>query len=333
MVLRSGLDIVVPMHNSTPFIRQCLESLNEDDHDDIRIIVVNDGSNDGCDEIVAREFDGKSNVILLNKENGGCASARNFGRAHSQSSHIAFVDADDFVDPGLFGTLYDFARQTNVAVVQSGYDFFDDNTEPPFRTSGEIKRYGLTDKEVFQGHPYSSVPGGRLLQHQPTIWRRVYRREFIDLRKAFFPAQFRAFDDQYFHFISLAYAAVVPTFMNLKYHYRQHLGQDIKQGDERHFNAITTMEMVLKRSIDENWQTFLPFSVAFINSVNWSLSLLREDLKPSFADQAANILAQIRHAHGFVNSEDQYIASVRYPGFIDAFLKKLDNPSALSKKF
>ena len=44
----------------------------------------------------------------------GCASARNYGRMMSDASHIAFVDADDLPDAGLFPGLLELARQTGL---------------------------------------------------------------------------------------------------------------------------------------------------------------------------------------------------------------------------
>ena len=66
------------------------------------------------------------------------------------------------------------------------------------------------------------------------------------------------------------------------------------------------------------------FSVAFINSLNWSLGLLREDLKASFADQAAAMLGQIHRAYGDGGVEDRFVKKVRYPGFYEIFRAKLE---------
>ena len=58
----------------------------------LEVIVVDDGSTDGIEEAL-RPYSGR--ITLLSKENGGRASARNFGVAHAQGELVSFLDADD----------------------------------------------------------------------------------------------------------------------------------------------------------------------------------------------------------------------------------------------
>src|SRR5690606_36653801 len=99
----------------------CLDSLLAEATDDIRVIVVDDGSTDGSGDAVRDRHGDNPRLRLLHKENGGCASARNHGRMASDATHVAFVDADDMADPLLFPDLLDLARYTGAEVVQGGF--------------------------------------------------------------------------------------------------------------------------------------------------------------------------------------------------------------------
>ena len=102
------LSIIVPVYNAINTLDRCLNSLLKQRVDGMRIILVDDGSNDGsrdkCDEW-AGKYD---NIIVIHKENGGLSDARNVGIEQAESDFITFVDADDFLqdNPGGFRHLH-----------------------------------------------------------------------------------------------------------------------------------------------------------------------------------------------------------------------------------
>lgn len=83
---------VIPAYNAECFVEDAIRSVLEQTYSPIECIVVNDGSTDGTAERVSRLG---SDVVLLNRPNGGVASARNAGIAHARGDLIAFLDADD----------------------------------------------------------------------------------------------------------------------------------------------------------------------------------------------------------------------------------------------
>jgi glycosyltransferase involved in cell wall biosynthesis len=296
---RPGLDIVVAMYNSRKWIRELVDSLLEDGNPEIRALVVDDGSTDGSGAFVAETYAGDDRVVVLSKENGGCASARNFGRLNSDATHIAFVDADDVAGPGLFDGLLDLARQTGAELVQGGFEAFDADADgKPIR----IPSYetDLPDLLHAHRHPFGDrtvilAPSWLLTEGQPSIWRRVYRRDFLDNQNIWFPEHIRAFDDQIFQLLTLQKVSDVPMLEGVHYLYRQHPAQDIRQGDERNFYSLEMFRMVLKRGITEGWNDFRPTLSSFVRTVNWCWSHLRPDLRPAFERGAAELWA---YAHG-----------------------------------
>ncbi len=292
---RQGLDIVVAMYNSQKWIKELVDSLLEDGNPEIRALVVDDGSTDGSGAFVAETYAGNDRVVVLTKENGGCASARNFGRLNSDASHIAFVDADDVAGPGLFDGLLDLARHSGAELVQGGFEAFDTDADgrpvriPSYETDLpallHAHRHPFGDKTVIL------APSWLLTEGQPSIWRRVYRRDFLDNRNIWFPEHIRAFDDQIFQLLTLQKIANVPMLEGVHYLYRQHPEQDIKQGDERNFYSLEMFRMVLKRGISEGWNDFRPMLSSFVRTVNWCWNHLRPDLRPAFERGAAELWA------------------------------------------
>ena len=296
------LDVVVAMYNSRDFILDCIDGVLNGDSDEVRVLVVNDGSTDDSVDVVLSKFKDDPRVQILSKPNGGCASARNYGRLHSKASHIAFVDADDIPGRNLFAGLLDLARQTGAEIVQGGFEMlFDDGNgglrvEPSYEDSDEIVVKSL--RHNFGTATCHLLPTGYLMEGQPTIWRRVYRHDFLDNRKIWFPEHIRAFDDQIFQMLTLQSVRNVPTLDGVSYGYRQHAGQDIRQSDERNFYSLEMFRLILKRGISEGWSDFAPVLKSFVNTVNWIYGRLRPDLREPFLKGAAELWVYARKTLG-----------------------------------
>jgi len=297
---RPGLDVVVALYNARGYIQDCIDSIVGNDCDTIHALVVDDGSTDGSGDLVEQLYGDNPRVQLLRKPNGGCASARNFGRLNSEATHITFVDADDLTDPDMFPQLMQLAQYSGAELVQGGYAFLDTDEDgtPRLTPGGEEETLADLERRPFGDTTYFIAPGDLLMIGQPTIWRRVYRRDFLDNRKIWFPEHIRAFDDQIFQMLTLHYAGRVHCTDQVRYHYRQHPGQDIKQGDERFFYSLEMFRMMLKRGLADGWNDFDPILQSYVNTVNWIHGGLRPDLKPDFIRGAAELWVYMQKALG-----------------------------------
>jgi len=89
------VSIIVPVYNVENYIEKCLESVKNQSYTKFECLIVNDGSKDKSIDLAQSFIDGDSRFKILNKPNGGLASARNFGIKHSIGDFIAFLDSDD----------------------------------------------------------------------------------------------------------------------------------------------------------------------------------------------------------------------------------------------
>lgn len=99
------ISVVVPVYNVKMYLQRCISSLLNQTYEDFEIILVDDGSNDGSSELCDMLED-KKKVIAYHKENGGLASARNYGVQRASGEWITFVDSDDFVSEKYLEDLY-----------------------------------------------------------------------------------------------------------------------------------------------------------------------------------------------------------------------------------
>lgn len=114
----SKVSVIVPVYNVENYLARCLESLTSQTHQNIEILVVNDGSKDHSGNII-REYAGKypDKIRSFTKENGGLSDARNFGIDHATGDYIGFVDSDDYVHPSMFEEMVMLAKKHQAEMV------------------------------------------------------------------------------------------------------------------------------------------------------------------------------------------------------------------------
>ncbi len=107
--------IITAVYNAEPWLAQTLNSVLEQDigfAEHVQLILVNDGSADGsgaiCDAYQARY---PENIVVIHKENGGVASARNAGLLHAQGAYLNFLDSDDKLSADALRLAGDFFAQ------------------------------------------------------------------------------------------------------------------------------------------------------------------------------------------------------------------------------
>lgn len=89
--------IIIPVYNSEQYIKQCIESILDQDLKSWEVIIIDDGSDDKSKDIIFEYSEKYSNIKYHYQDNAGLSSARNSGIAHARGDYIVFLDSDDFM--------------------------------------------------------------------------------------------------------------------------------------------------------------------------------------------------------------------------------------------
>lgn len=89
----SLVSVVIPTFNYAEFLPEAVKSVLEQDHSDLELIVVDDGSTDNTQEVLGGIVDPRMRV--LTQSNSGIGAARNTGITNARGEFLAFLDADD----------------------------------------------------------------------------------------------------------------------------------------------------------------------------------------------------------------------------------------------
>lgn len=90
------ISYILPIYKVEKYLRQCVESLTCQTYRDIEVILVDDGSPDGCPALCDQLATEDERIRVLHKENGGLSDARNAGLRVATGDYVIFVDSDDF---------------------------------------------------------------------------------------------------------------------------------------------------------------------------------------------------------------------------------------------
>lgn len=89
------LSIIIPVYNAAQYIPNFVQNLDHALADSIEWIFINDGSLDNSWELLKNTQSHYPQIVILDKPNGGAASARNKGIQNAKGKYIIFVDIDD----------------------------------------------------------------------------------------------------------------------------------------------------------------------------------------------------------------------------------------------
>ena len=125
------ISVIVPVYNPGKYFNKCVESIAAQTYKRLEIILVDDGSTDGSAEMCDSLAENDSRIKVIHKENGGAASARNAGLDLAAGDFIAFVDADDYLDPDMYQIMLDEIIENKADAARCGIvrEFGDGKTE------------------------------------------------------------------------------------------------------------------------------------------------------------------------------------------------------------
>ncbi len=173
------ISVIVPIYKVEKYLPKCIDSIIDQTYKNLEIILVDDGSPDGCpricDEYAARE----GRIKVIHQQNGGLSVARNSGLNIATGEFVAFVDSDDWLEPDMYETLLKISVEHDA-----------DISECDFRpTDGNIIAEKEKDEDVTT--VYDSFPAivDAIVRKTSNpklafeVWNKLYKRELIgDLR-------------------------------------------------------------------------------------------------------------------------------------------------------
>lgn len=142
------ITFIVPIYNVERYLKECLDSIQQQTYPYFECIMVNDGSTDSSASI-AEEYLFDNRFRLIHQQNQGLSAARNTGIQHvsESSSFVSFVDSDDFIHPTFLEKLIIHIEE-DVDLIEGSYEKFKDGDKPQFYLQPTNKIEIISKKEI-----------------------------------------------------------------------------------------------------------------------------------------------------------------------------------------
>lgn len=177
------ISVIIPAYNAAKTIVCCVESLLSQTYQDWELIIMDDGSTDNTLD-VCQSFQDKR-IQVYHKPNGGVSSARNYGMTYAKGEYIAFVDADDYLEPMYLEHLYQ-GSEYDLSITGFCYG------NEPEKSKLSLK---LTDKSSIANSLSDLINADQLCYP----WGRLFKRSIIEQNHIRFNKKMRFAEDNVFN--------------------------------------------------------------------------------------------------------------------------------------
>ncbi len=239
------LSVVVPIYNVAPYLRRCIDSLLKQDlaSFDFEIILVDDGSTDGCAAIADEYAAQNANVVVVHQPNGGLSAARNTGIGMVRGEFVLFVDSDDFLEPNVLGSLAEKMAADRLDVLRFNYQNVDENYRI-FQPYKDRKPFTDYSDEVCDGFTFLT----ERLGYACYAWQFVMRTELV--KKSLFTEGIY-FEDTDWTPRMLTLAQRVTSVDTVVYNYLMRRGSITQSINREKQRKVLTDKLLLLRSLQK----------------------------------------------------------------------------------
>ncbi|MBR0342872.1 MAG: glycosyltransferase [Oscillospiraceae bacterium] len=167
------ISIIIPVYNVEDYLDDCIESVVNQTYKSLEILLIDDGSTDNsgkiCDEWAGRD----KRIVVIHKENGGVAEARNVALDLMKGDYVGFVDADDWCEPTMYETLITTAIDESADIVMCRYYTCHGNSHPEEKKKKAFIDYDTCAPEEAILHILGSDG------YFTSVWNKLFVRESI----------------------------------------------------------------------------------------------------------------------------------------------------------
>ena len=169
------VSVIVPVYKVDKYLTQCLNSIVNQTMEELEIIIVDEGDQDRCREIIDFFEKNDPRIVAPHQKNGGYAASCNLGMDMARGEYIAFVESDDYIEPEMYEEMYEYAKVLNADVVKTSYyEYFSDgrNYESPTKK--------FMSEQAPQNTCFSLKEFCEIWQTHPSVWAGLYKAEYIN---------------------------------------------------------------------------------------------------------------------------------------------------------
>ena len=218
------VSVIIPTYNGEKFIAETLNSIINQDYENLEIILVDDVSTDNTVKISREilENSGRKFQLIQRTVNGRQSASRNTGLDASNGEYVIFVDHDDLTEKNFVSSLYKEIEDKNADLVFCGFRCYykdEDRYENPENT--------LPKEPLPSSEDYIKAWTKREINLW-SIWNYIFRKDFLIKNKLRFFEKIYIFEDLEFILKAVSLCSRMSYIKDVLYTYIYHPSQQSK---------------------------------------------------------------------------------------------------------
>lgn len=280
--MNERISVIVPIYKVEKYLRKCVDSIIGQTHQNLEIILVDDGSPDDCGAICDAYAAKDSRIKVIHKQNGGLSDARNAGLDIMTGEYVGFVDSDDWIEPEMYEKLLKNMKYFNADISFGGVS--DDLERDGVVKSVKVSDYG---EKTFAESKTDAIK--RYFLGSWAAWDKLYKASLFDNIR--YPKG-EINEDEAIVLHLLEQCRKVCYTSEIFYHYmrRQNSGSITMSGFSRKKLAWYNHCKSNLGFVSERYPELLPYAKhRYFSSLIWTLNSMTTDTK-----QFSDLIPQLR---------------------------------------
>jgi len=218
--MKELISIIIPAYNVEAYIEKCLNSIFSQTHENLEIIVINDGSTDNTAKIITR-YASDSRLKYIEQKNAGVSAARNAGIEAASGGYLTFVDSDDYLETDMYEKLYAAFKENNADMAVCNYNvIYEDHSVAKYsKMRNETANIRDDVYGYFCKYCACSKPNNY-------IWTKLYKTDIVKKSGVRFE-NYKLGDDTLFNFKLLPHIRKVAFIEDGLYNYFQRSNSNV----------------------------------------------------------------------------------------------------------
>ncbi len=244
------ISIIVPIYNVEKYLDKCVESIANQTYKNLEIILVDDGSPDGCPQKCDEWAKKDKRIKVIHKTNGGLSDARNAGLEIATGEFIGFVDADDYIDLTMFEKLLKTINTNNVDLALCGIQRVDELGQKI-----DYKEVNLSNTDehniinAFFSYNFYRDNGKICTDNiMASVWRFLYKKEAINSNR--FVKNLYC-EDIVFNLQVIGQKTKIAVVNEPLYYYLIRQGSTLRTYNEKKITDILNLARILRQTLTE----------------------------------------------------------------------------------
>lgn len=214
------ISVIVPVYNTKiEYLKKCISSIIKQTMHDIEIIIIDDGSNNGIENVCDMYKKEDERIRVIHQTNKGVSEARNNGINMAESKWITFVDADDWLEENACEKMYAYTDDNADMIICRTYDNIENIQKTGIYNGKKIEKIkNIDEKEELLKNIF--IDKNRKFPGLPFVTAKLLKKDIIKSKNIFFNSNLKYGEDSLFN-LNYIYASREILFIDeIIYHYR-----------------------------------------------------------------------------------------------------------------